>query len=219
MAVQNVNQITKCNNKTKLLEFNDKLQHNDFSEKTGVQKSTTHSKFSRIELVIVDWTKGKGSSATVVNYKLHPTKIKALCELIVSGNTGVFEATDSFTKQKGYFEQKINHYEKNEKGLSPVSKVNIRFDIQLSMGPSFVVTIENGVGKVAKSQIGGISIQSGTYQKLSSSSVYISKTEMVFKAMEIRDHIQNFELINTPKMYEGRRNFIQSLKNDNTQSA
>jgi len=107
MAIVNTRQITKSNNKTKLIEFNDMMQGNDFSEISGVMKSSVHSKFSRIRVTIVDWTNGKGESAVVVNHNITPITMKTIAELVLSGNTEVFEQTDKYSKRPAFLNKKL----------------------------------------------------------------------------------------------------------------
>ena len=45
MAIENIKQITKSNSLTKLIEFNDNLQVNDFTDEKGFKKSTVHGKY------------------------------------------------------------------------------------------------------------------------------------------------------------------------------
>lgn len=205
MSVLNTRQITKSNNKSKLIEFNDMLQRNDFSEISGVKKSTVHSKFSRIRVTIVDWTNGKGENAVVVNHNLTPINIKTIAELVLSGNTEIFEQIDKYSKKTGYYEQKIDHRTVDDKGLSPVSRFNIRY--QANMASPWTITIENGMGVVAVSDIGGINIKSGSYKELRSATVYLSKTEMIAKMIEIRDYILAFENAGIKDMLECRNAF------------
>ena len=191
MAVLNTRQITKSNNRTKLIEFNDKMQFNDFSEVAGVTKSSVHSRFSRITATIVDWTKGKGDKAVVVNHNINPINIKTMAEMVIAGNVAEFERMDKYSKKTGYFEQKIDHRTKNTEGLSPVTSFNVRYQGQ--MGSPWTLTIANGVGVAVTSEIGGISIKAGSYHELSSATVYLSRTEMLSKMIELRDYIRDFE--------------------------
>lgn len=205
MAIVNTRQITKSNNKTKLIEFNDMMQGNDFSEISGVMKSSVHSKFSRIRVTIVDWTNGKGESAVVVNHNITPITMKTIAELVLSGNTEVFEQTDKYSKKTGFFEQKIDHRTKDNDGLSPVSRFNIRY--QPNMASPWTITIENGQGVAVISDIGGVSIKGGSYKELRSATVYLSKAEMIAKMIELRDYILAFEQSHIREMLEHRENF------------
>lgn len=205
MSIVNTRQIAKSNNKTKLIEFNDMMQYNDFSEVAGIKRSTVHSKFSRIRVTIVDWTNGKGENAVVVNHNLTPINIKTIAELVLSGNTEIFEQIDKYSKKTGYYEQKIDHRTVDDKGLSPVSRFNIRY--QANMASPWTITIENGMGVVAVSDIGGINIKSGSYKELRSATVYLSKTEMIAKMIEIRDYILAFENAGIKDMLECRNTF------------
>lgn len=191
MAVENPRRIAKSNNKTKLIEFTDRMGFNDFSKESGVISSTVHNKFSRIVATIVDWTNGKGDKAIVVNHNLNPLVVKTIAHLVLSGNTVEFEKMDNYSKQTGFFEQKIDYYKKDENGMSPVSKFNIRY--QANMSSPWTISIENGLGVALISDIGGVSIKSGSYQKLKTSTVYLSKTEMVAKMVELTDYINAFE--------------------------
>ena len=198
MANINIRQITKSNNKTKLIEFNDKMQFNDFSEETGVIKSSTHNKFSRIQLTIVDWTEGKKEKAIVVSHNITPSNLKLVAEMVLRNNTAVFEQIDKYTKKAGYLEQKINFRKKNERGCSPVTFLNIRY--QSNMNSPWTITIENGEGIPQISSIGGVTIKAGSYQKIASATVFLSTTEFVSKMIEVKDYIQSFETSHFLKM-------------------
>ncbi|QUH21902.1 hypothetical protein [Alkaliphilus sp. B6464] len=213
MAIVNTKQITKSNNSTKLVEFNDRLQFNDFSQELGVQKSTVHGKFSRVQIVIVDWTKGKGDKAVVVQHNLTPDVMKGVCEMVLSGNTAEFEKQDRYTKSTGFNESKINFYQKDEEGFSPVTNFNIKY--QGNMNSPWTISIETGKGKAQKSENGGISIAKGTYIKENVSTVYLSKGEMLIRMLEVRDYIKDFETAHFYKMLEQRLEWekIQQEKN------
>ena len=209
MSVLNTRQITKSNNKSKLIEFNDMLQRNDFSEISGVKKSSIHSKFSRIRVTIVDWTNGKGENAVVVNHNVTPITMKTIAELVLSGNTEMFEQTDKYSKKTGFFEQKIDHRNKDNEGYSPVSRLNIRY--QPNMASPWTITIENGKGIAVENEIGGISIKAGSYQELRSATVYLSKAEMIARMIEVRDYILAFEQSNIQEMLMHRTEFEKKL--------
>lgn len=205
MAVVNTRQITKSNSKTKLIEFNDWLQVNDFSQESGVMKSTIHNKFSRIRITIVDWTNGKGENAVVVNHNITPVMMKTIAQLILSGDIEMFQQTDKYSKRTGFFEQKIDHRNKDGQGYSPVSRLNIRY--QPNMNSPWTITIENGKGIAVISDIGGVSIKSGSYQELRSATIYLSKAEMIAKMIEIRDYIVAFEQSHIQEMLAARAQF------------
>lgn len=209
MSIVNTRQIAKSNNKTKLIEFNDMMQYNDFSEVAGIKRSTVHSKFSRIRVTIVDWTNGKGENAVVVNHNLTPINIKTIAELVLSGNTEIFEQIDKYSKKTGYYEQKIDHRTVDDKGLSPVSRFNIRY--QANMASPWTITIENGKGIAVENEIGGISIKAGSYQELRSATVYLSKAEMIARMIEVRDYILAFEQSNIQEMLMHRTEFEKKL--------
>lgn len=204
-------QIIKVNNRTKLIEFLDCLQSNDFSKETGVQKSTTHGKFSRIQATIVDWTNGKKEKAVVVSYNFHPTVLKAISHAVLTNQLEDFKKTDKYSKKNGYFEQKINFYNKNDEGYSPVSSINIRF--QEKMNAPWTITIENGLGIAEISDIGGVSIKRGTYKPLNSATVYLTQLQMIQCMTELKDYIQNFENIHMERMLEYREQYKESCFN------
>lgn len=142
MTIENTKQITKSNAKTKLIEFNDKLQVNDFSDDNGIKKSTVHGKFSRINITCVDWSKGKGSSAVVATHNLTPDVMKMIAEMVIMNMITDFTKIDKYTKRIGFFEQKIDHYKKDEDDKSKVSMINIKYQEQ--MDNPWTITIENG---------------------------------------------------------------------------
>lgn len=213
MAVINVKQITKSNNKTKLIEFNDNLQVNDFSDEFGLKKSTVHGKFSKIQVVIVDWTKGKGENAVVVQHNLNPDVMKAICEMVLSGDTSEFEKQDRYTKAIGFSESKINFYQKDENGYSPVTMFNIRY--QKNMNSPWTITIETGKGIAQTNENGGISIKKGTYKKEKSATVYLSRGEMIARMTEVRDYIRNFEMVHFAEMLKNREKWEKKNQQKN----
>lgn len=213
MAITNTKQITKINAKTKLLEFNDRLQWNDFSKERGVAKSIVHGKFSRINLAMVDWTKGKGDKAVVTTHNVTPDVIKMIAELVMMNMTSEFTKTDKYTKKTGFFEQKIDQYKKDDKGLSPVSILNIRYQEQ--MDSPWTITLENGNGVAETSDIGGIKIKSGSYKTTGSVTMYLSKADMIKKMAEVRDHILAFETSHMKDMLAKRTEFEKKLSESN----
>lgn len=209
MAVINTRQIAKSNNKTKLIEFNDKMQYNDFSEQAGLKKSTIHNKFSRIVATIVDWSNGKGDKAIVVNHNITPLNMKTIAQMVLSGDTQPFEQIDKYSKKTGYYEQKIDHRTKNSEGYSPVTRFNIRY--QANMVSPWTITIENGIGIAVISDIGGVSIKGGSYKEIRSATVYLSRTEMMTKMIEVRDYINAFEHAFMWEMLQQRDCFEKKL--------
>lgn len=210
MAIINTKQISKSNNKTKLIEFNDKLQLNDFTDECGVKKTTVHSKFSRIQIVIVDWTKGKGDKAVVVQHNIEPSIMKGICNLVLIGDTAEFEKQDKYTKSIGFTENKINIYQKDNEGYCPVTNFNIKF--QPLMNNPWTITIENGKGKTQKNENDGISIAKGTYIRESEAVIYLSKFEMHIKMLDVLDTIKNFENVYYLNMIENRNKWDLTLE-------
>lgn len=205
MSIINTRQITKANNKTKLVEFNDNLQPNDLSEKSGEIKSTVHNKFSRIGVTIVDWSKGKKDKATVLNHNLIPATAKAIAEQVIIGNKNLFS-------RQGFAEQKIDFYKKDESGFSPISAIQIQY--QQQMNNPWTITINSGKGIAIRNQNGGIAIKKGSYKKLSSSMVVISEIDMLIKMTELRDYIASFETCHMNYMLKNRTKFEQKLKRE-----
>ena len=197
-----IRQITKSNNRTKVIEWGDNLQANDFSEKTGVNKSSIHSKFSRIKIVIVDWTSGKKEKAVVVSHNMLPSNMKTIAELVIKNNFAVFEQPDKNKKQKGYLEHNINFYRKDEDGYSPVNIFNLQY--QAAMNSPWTITITNGLAIASFNKLGGVSIKQGTYRKINTATVYLSHFEMLSKMIEVRDYIRTFETINMSRMLKCR---------------
>jgi len=202
MAIINTKQISKSNNKTKLIEFNDKLQFNDFTDECGVKRTTVHGKFSRINVVIVDWTKGKGDMAVVVQHNIEPAIMKGICNLVLIGDTTEFEKQDKYTKSIGFTENKINIYQRDSEGYCPVTYFNIKFQPQMSN--PWTITIETGKGKTQKNENDGIFIAKGTYIRESEAVIYLSKLEMHIKMLDVLDTIRNFETTNYPLMIKKR---------------
>lgn len=79
MAFINPRQITKYQNSKIVLEFNDKL----FPANTE-NASNLHASFSKIHVVAVDTTNGKGPNAVVVECNLDPIKVKRLYEKVTA---------------------------------------------------------------------------------------------------------------------------------------
>lgn len=201
MAVSTMRQIAKTNTSNKLVEFNDKLQPNDFSV-NGVEKSSPHGKYSRIEVTIVDFSKGKKEHATIGTYNLSPEQAKMIAHLVITGDIAEFEKPDTKLNSTGIVEQKINHYKVDEQGFSPVSKFGIRYQPQ--MNSPWTITIETGKGKAEKTTIGGTNIAKGSYQKESDCTIYISKREMYKMMIALKDYVENYERWSFKLMLETR---------------
>lgn len=204
----NTRQIIKVNNKTKLIEFNDNMQPNDFSKEAGVGISTVHSKYSRITATIVDWTAGKKEKAVVVSHNIYPSIMKAIAHAILSNQIEEFTKMNQRTKKSGFFEQKINHRIKTEEGGiegNPVTSINIRY--QEKMNSPWTITIENGIGIAETTETGGIAIKKGTYKSLRSATVYLSKMQMIQVMAELKNYIENFETIHMEKMLQYREKY------------
>lgn len=186
--IENLRQITRANGKNKLVEFNDNMQFNDFSDKGGVKKSRVHSKFSKIEVVMVDWSLGKKNKAVVISHNFNPSTIKAIANAIISGNMDLFTG-----KGRGFIQQKIDLYkpDANNNNLCPVSKISIRYEQQ--MNNPWTITLESGVGFADKSPTGGVQIRKGSYQKRNESKLALSIIDMIEKMTDVRDYINQFE--------------------------
>ncbi len=179
MAIENIKQITKSNLPTKLIESNGNLQVNDFTGEKGFKKSTVHGKYSRINNTCGDWTKGKGSSAVVTTHNLTPDIMKMIAEMMLMNIITDFTKSDKYTNKIGFFEQKIDHYKKDENSKNKVSMINIRYQEQ--MNNPWTITFDNGIGEIVTSSIGGVSIKSGSYKSIASVTMYLSKSEMIKK--------------------------------------
>ena len=216
MSVSTLRQIAKTNTSNKLVEFNDKLQPNIFGE-AGVEKSSPHGKYSRVEVTIVDFSNGKKEKAIVGTYNLSPDFAKLIAHLVITGNTSEFEKPDKNLGVTGVAEQKINHYKVDDLGYSPVSKFVTR--IQPQMNSPWTITIENGKGKAEKSTIGGISIAKGTYVKENSCTIYISTREMLKLMITLNDYINNFEFWMFKPMIEKRTEIEKNQREDSKVSS
>lgn len=201
MAFSTLRQITKTNTSNKVLEFNDKLQSNNFGEH-GVERSTPHNTFSRIEVTIVDFSKGKKENAVVSQYNITPEMAKTIAGLFLSGDYPEFEKPDPALGGVGFVEQKINHYKVDEDGFSPVTKFNIKH--QPNMKSPWTISIEVGKGKAERTPIGGVNIKRGTYQKSHDCTMYISKKEMYKMMTTLNDYVKNFEMWSFRAMIEER---------------
>ncbi|MFW6024862.1 MAG: hypothetical protein ACOCRX_00825 [Candidatus Woesearchaeota archaeon] len=212
--MDNYKQIWKTNNKTKLIEFNDELQFNDFKSNGYNIKSTVHNKFSRIRVTIVDWTNGKKEKTNVINYLLLPSKMKLISDRILTKDIDFFSKVDNYTKKAGYYEQKINPHQKDANGNSPVSCINIYY--QEKMRSPWTINIEEGVGKVGKNNnTGGIIVQPQTYNRIANSTLYITDSEILDGMIQIKDYINTFETVSMNKMLKARAEYVNTrIKNN-----
>lgn len=78
MAVKNPRQIVKYQTQDKVLELNDKLAMASVESAANL-----HARHSKIQVVIVDTSKGKGQNAVVTTANVDPIKIKRLYETIM----------------------------------------------------------------------------------------------------------------------------------------
>ena len=124
--------------------------------------------------------------------------LKAISHAVLTNQLEDFKRRTN-TAKNGYFEQKINVYNKNDEGYSPVSSINIRFQEQ--MNAPWTITIENGLGIAEISDI-GVSIKRGTYKPLNSATVYLTRLQMIQLMTELKDYIHNFENIHMERMLE-----------------
>lgn len=211
----NFKQISKTANKDKILEFNDFMQLNDFNEeKGGKLSSTLHSKFSKIAVIIVDTTSGKKEKAKVLKFNFEPSTIKAIAQKIVDCNKDLFIP--------GYTFEKIDPYNKDQNGYSPVSKITIRY--QEKMNNPWTFYIENGIGiPVKNATTGGINIKKGSYKKICFSQVVIENWTAIIKMGEVKDYISKWENANMPTFVKLRnaaeKRYIDNRKSNSTGNA
>lgn len=208
MAIENLKQITKSANKTKIIEFNDNMHFNNFQGPFGINKSTVHSKISKINITIVDFTNGNKDKTIVLKHNVDPSVMKAISLQILSNRKDLFV--------NGIKEQKINFHKKDEEGYSSVSGLLIKY--QEKMQNPWTVEIVNGKGIAVKNQTGGSIIKKGSYIETSKSAVYMSEMEFIIKMNEVRDYIEHFEIINMSKMIQVRNKMEQRIRNE-SQSA
>ena len=90
--------------------------------------------------------------------------------------------------------------------------VNIRYQEQ--MNNPWTITVENGIWEVVTSNIGGVSIKSGSYKSIASVTMYLPKSEMIKKMIEVRDNIRDFETTHRKDMENSRLEYKKKLSND-----
>ena len=88
MAFENRKQITKYQNKDKVLEFN-----NNLAIAPVENAANLHAGYSKIHIVIVDTSKGKGKDAIVTEANVDPVKMKRLYEKVSALKTDGAGAT------------------------------------------------------------------------------------------------------------------------------
>ena len=229
----NVKKICRIGRPNLLLEVNDNLQVNDFFNVSGVLHTTVHGTFSRINLCLVDTKAGKKSKAKIFDFNFTIEQIH-----IIINNLGVFNFQNineleriltpelfkeniikynKEIKNKDYnfaYSLKVNPYKKDTQGLSPVNKIMLSYENQMTSIYKWKITFENGlaIANTGKDAFIKGAMKSGTYKKLSSSSINISQHELLELITSSIQHISLWEASNYNLMLENREDFMERFK-------
>jgi len=188
--MNNSRQISICHGTKKLLEVNDNMSINDYSENGGVIGSTVHSKYSKIKLVALDWSKGNKDKAVVTSFNLDIGEAKVLFGLLADCNTAYFGTNQGYNKIPGYVAEKIG-YKKLDGNFFEVNKIWISH--QPNMTNKWKVVIEIGKAEKSVAEDGKTTIKKGTYQSTGKVDIYLSDFSAMKMANEVLSYISSWE--------------------------
>ena len=168
-------QICKLNGAKSLIELQDNLKQDEKSQRV-------HGDFSLIKVVMIDYST---PNHTYVSCNTAPETISYIKEVSL-------QCRPTFA----YEESKI-FGDADKSGESAVTKLSIKRIATDQNGAKrnnpWYITVENGKGKKAQSKTGGIYIQSGSYRKEKSVSIFCTDAEMYKLMLKGENYIKNFE--------------------------
>lgn len=171
----NTRQIAKYQTGKALLEFNDHLQP------APIEKaSNLHSSFSKIKMVGMDYSEGKGDKTVIVNLNINPDTAKYLAEEVLRG------VKLEFSEQKV-----LSSSQPNEAGEFRVTILTIKYNE--SMRLPWNVFLESGWGQTEKNAAGGTGLKKGTYRKERAVKVFMGDPDFKKLMVTVRDYIRAFE--------------------------
>lgn len=194
MAFVNTRQICKYQTGKSLIEFNDRLQIAKVENAANL-----HSTYSKIYVVAMDYSKGKGDNTVIADLNLDPDTVKYIYDEVRSG------------KPLTFTEQKILAHKKNEAGESKVTIFSIKFNEKMNY--PWNVIVENGVGIPEKQENGGTALQRGSYKKEKQVRLFISDMDMKKLFRTINDYIVAFEASIIGPLLKERAEFEEKQKN------
>lgn len=178
---ENTRQITKYQTGKALIEFNDRLRPAE-----AKNASNLHSNYSKIHVVAIDYSKGKGSNAVVADLNLDPDVAKTLAAMVLSFVPTAKEPVTLFK------EEKILAHKQDEDGTSKVTKFNLSYNPAMNFPWS--ITVENGVGVPQRNaRTGGTAIQSGSYRQERLVRLVMNDFSIKRLMIQVSDYIRAFE--------------------------
>lgn len=195
MSIVNPRQIAKYQTGKNLIEFNDRLAIAD-----GKQASQIHSAFSKIYVVALDYSQGKGDKAIVADLNLDPDTAKYLAEEVLRG------------VQVDFSEQKILVHKKHPEDdrLCKVTIFSIKYNEKMRY--PWNVVVENGWGIPETQENGGTALAKGSYKKEKAVKLFISDNEFKKIMVKVRDYIRTFEVVNFANLIRMREEFEEKEK-------
>lgn len=208
----NARQICKYQTNKCLIEFNDNLV---IAEPEAA--SNIHGKYSRIQLVAMDYSQGTGEKTIIADYNLNPETAKYIAEEVINGVmflenrilTCRTQEADTF-KFKMFSEQKILSHRSNDAGQSKVTILSIEYD--RSKKYCWIVTVENGLAIAERQPNGGTAMKRGSYKKEKTVRAFISDYDFKKLMITLRDYIRTWETVNLNRLLKARETFEQNLQ-------
>lgn len=191
----NPRQIAKYQTGKNLIEFNDRLV-----PANGEQASQIHAKHSKIYVVALDYSQGKGDKAIVADLNIDPDTAKYLAEEVLRGTHVDFSEQKILTHKK---------HPENDK-LCKVTIFTVKYNEKLRY--PWNVVVENGWGIPEIQENGGTALAKGSYQKEKAVKVFLSDNEFKKIMVKVRDYIRTFELVNFPNLMRMREEFEEKEK-------
>lgn len=204
----NVDRLFKAGRETKIFEVVDKLSVNDFYNNTGYQDvSSIHGKMSRIKLVIVDISKGKGPSASVGEFNLKVSEWNQHMRILLN-----LQRFLSLYPKKILSISKANPYKKFENDFIEVKHLKISYQDGLRVGVRWKFEIITGR---AKAMSDGFGYENKTFQKISNVDFLLSPEELESMITYITKYISLWEQSSFNEFILNKKEFINRCYENN----
>lgn len=197
-------QIFKSGRTKKVFEVNDNLQVNDFYNETGYQKSSLHGRMSRIQIIIVDITKGKKAKAIVCSFNLKSTEWFENFKYLTN--------TDMFEKKYGRYGLSLTKANPHKKigDMISVNQLKVTFEKGLK-NPSWKFNITEGKAQ-PEDKFG---YKKESFQKLKENNYILSISEVNEMCSYITKYINNWENTMFSEFLSNRSAFTERAKANN----
>ncbi|WP_055069046.1 hypothetical protein [Clostridium massiliamazoniense] len=204
----NVDRLFKAGRETKIFEVVDKLSVNDFYNNTGYQDVTSiHEKMSRIKLVIVDISKGKGPSASVGEFNLKASEWNQHMRTLLN-----LQRFLSLYPKKILSISKANPYKKFENDFIEVKHLKISYQDGLRVGVRWKFEIITGR---AKAMSDGFGYENKTFQKINNVDFLLSPEELESMITYITKYISLWEQSSFNEFMLNKKEFIKRCCENN----